>query len=176
MRGAAWMLHRCNTLGPRWNGRCLADGIFKCTLLGCIALDPESEKWYLKYDWLNLHWLILAWSRVTIHFGIVFHRYCYLWPWWIHQMETYSALPALCEGNPTVTGGFSSQRTVTRSFDVFFDLRLNKRLSKQSRRVERHCAHYDVTLFSMQHVSFIRFINNSAKIQPTEFILIAALI
>ena len=33
-----------------------------------------------------------------------------------------------------VTDGFPSQRPVTRSFDVFFDLRLNKRLSKQSRR------------------------------------------
>ena len=33
-----------------------------------------------------------------------------------------------------VTGGFPSQRPVTRSFDVFFDLRLNKQLSKQSRR------------------------------------------
>ena len=32
------------------------------------------------------------------------------------------------------TGGFHSQRPVTRSFDAFFDLRLNKRLSKQSRR------------------------------------------
>ena len=41
---------------------------------------------------------------------------------------------ALCEGNPPVTGGFPSQRPVTRSFGVFFDLRLNKRLSKQSRR------------------------------------------
>ena len=29
---------------------------------------------------------------------------------------------------------FTSQKPVTRSFDVFFDLRLNKRLSKQSRR------------------------------------------
>ena len=37
---------------------------------------------------------------------------------------------ALCEGNPPVTGGFPSQRPMTRSFDVFFDLRLNKRLSK----------------------------------------------
>ena len=35
---------------------------------------------------------------------------------------------------PPVTGGFPSQRPVTRSFDVFFDLRLNKRLVKQSRR------------------------------------------
>ena len=44
------------------------------------------------------------------------------------------ALLALCEGNPPVTGGFHSQRPVTRSFDVFLDLRLKKRLSKQSRR------------------------------------------
>ena len=31
-----------------------------------------------------------------------------------------------------VTGEFPAQRPVTRSFDVFYDLRLNKRLSKQS--------------------------------------------
>ena len=35
-------------------------------------------------------------------------------------------------GNSPVTGEFPWQRPVTRSFDVFFDLRLNKRLSKQS--------------------------------------------
>ena len=35
-------------------------------------------------------------------------------------------------GNSPVIGEFSSQRPVTRSFDVFLDLRLNKRLSKQS--------------------------------------------
>ena len=54
--------------------------------------------------------------------------------WWRHQMETFSTLLAFYEGNPPVTGGFPSQRPVTRGFDVFFDLRLNKRLSKQSRR------------------------------------------
>ena len=36
----------------------------------------------------------------------------------------------LC-GEFTGPGEFPSQRPVTRSFDVFFDLRLNKRLSKQ---------------------------------------------
>ena len=51
---------------------------------------------------------------------------------WHHQMETSSALLALCVGNSPVTGEFSAQRPVTRSFVVFFDLRLNKRLSKQS--------------------------------------------
>ena len=34
--------------------------------------------------------------------------------------------------NSPVTGEFPSQRPVTRNFDFFFDLRLNKRLSKQS--------------------------------------------
>ena len=53
--------------------------------------------------------------------------------WWRHQMETFSMLLALCAGNSPVTSEFPSQRPVTRSFDVFFDLRLNKRLSKQSR-------------------------------------------
>ena len=42
--------------------------------------------------------------------------------WWRHQMETFSALLALCGGRP-----------VTRNFDIFFDLRLNKQFSKQSR-------------------------------------------
>ena len=51
-------------------------------------------------------------------------------------------------GNSSVTGEFPAQRPVTRSFDVFFDLRMNKRLSKQSwgwwfetpsRQLWRHC-------------------------------------
>ena len=52
--------------------------------------------------------------------------------WWRHQMETFSALLAICAGNSPVPGEFPAQRPVTRGFDVFFDLRLNKRLSKQS--------------------------------------------
>ena len=43
-------------------------------------------------------------------------------------METFSALLAICAGNSPVP----AQRPVTRSLDVFFDLCLNKRLSKQS--------------------------------------------
>ena len=52
--------------------------------------------------------------------------------WWRHQMETFSALLALCAGNSPVPGEFPVQRPVTRGFNVFFDLRLNERLSKQS--------------------------------------------
>ena len=49
--------------------------------------------------------------------------------WWRHQMETFSALLAICAGNSPVPGEFPAPRPVTRSFDVFFDLCLNKRLS-----------------------------------------------
>ena len=68
--------------------------------------------------------------------------------WWCHQMETFSVLLALSAGNSPVTGEFPAQRPVMRTFGVFFDLRLNKRLSKQSwdwwfeippRSLWRHC-------------------------------------
>ena len=44
-------------------------------------------------------------------------------------METSSALLALCARNSPVTGELPSQMPVTRSFDIFVDLRQNKRLS-----------------------------------------------
>ena len=47
------------------------------------------------------------------------------------SMETFAALLAICAGNSPVPGEFPTQRPVTRSFDVFFDLHPNKRLSKQ---------------------------------------------
>ena len=51
--------------------------------------------------------------------------------WWRHQMETFSVSLAICAGNSPVNGEFPSQRPVTRNFDVVFDLRPNKLLSKQ---------------------------------------------
>ena len=53
--------------------------------------------------------------------------------WWCHQMETFSALLALCAENSPVTGEFPAQSPVMRSFDVFFELHLNKQFSKQWR-------------------------------------------
>ena len=47
--------------------------------------------------------------------------------------SSFSALLAICAGNSPVTGEFPTQRPVRRSFDVFFDLCLNKQLSTQSR-------------------------------------------
>ena len=67
--------------------------------------------------------ILIWWNKTKAHRIVI---------WWRHQMETFSALLAICAGNSLVTREFTSQRPVTRTFDVFFDLRLNKRLSKQS--------------------------------------------
>ena len=89
-------------------------------------------------------WLIWAYDvygstknhAITKQSMCIFHGiYCDqggLPPWWRHQMKTFSVLLAICAGNSPVPGEFLAQRLVTRSFGVFFDLRLNKRLSKQS--------------------------------------------
>ena len=72
------------------------------------------------------------------------HRFCLGHAWWRHPMETFSALLAICAGNSPATAELPAQSPVTRSFDIFFDLSLNKRLSKQSWVWRRHRAHYDV--------------------------------
>ena len=53
----------------------------------------------------------------------------------------------LC-GEFTDPGEFPTQRPVTLSFEVFFDLCLNKRLSKQPEAGDmgRHRGHYDVNV------------------------------
>ena len=79
--------------------------------------------------------------------------------WWRHQMETFSALLAICAGNSPAPGEFHAQRPVTRSFDVFSDLRPNKRWgnNREPDDLGRHQAHCDVIVMSniptpsMQH-------------------------
>ena len=74
----------------------------------------SSWRWFETHD---AH--VIPWSWLDI-------------PWWRHQMETFSALLAFCVGNSPVPGEFPAQRPVTRIFDIFFDLRLNKQFTKQS--------------------------------------------
>ena len=59
----------------------------------------------------------------------------------------------LCEGKPPVTGIFPSQRPVTRRFDVFFEVHLNKPMNKQwsCRWYETPLCPCDVTVKISQH-------------------------
>ena len=96
--------------------------------------------------------------------------------WWRHQMETFSALLAICAGNSPVPGEFPAQRPVTRSLDVFFDLRLNKRLSKQSRGwwfetlprpLWRHSSEF--MLYNPLSVMNFGFVNMARKLTDVSF-------
>ena len=71
-------------------------------------------------------------------------------PWWRHQMETFSALLAICAGNSPVPGEFPTQRPVTRSFDVYFDL--NSWVNNgEAGDLRRHPGHYDVIVMTLDH-------------------------
>ena len=69
--------------------------------------------------------------------------------WW-HHAETFSALLALFVGNSPAIGEFHLQRPVTRSFDMFFDLRLNNGWvnTREAGDWRRHRAHCDVTVMN----------------------------
>ena len=73
-------------------------------------------------------------------------------------MEAFSMLLALCAGNSPATSEIPAQRPGTRSFDIFFDQRRNKRLSKlwwdwrserPSLSLWRHCNGYVWLIMAM---------------------------
>ena len=68
--------------------------------------------------------------------------------WWRHQMETFSALLAICAGNSPVTGEFLAQRPVTRSIDIsLICARINDWVNnREAGDLRRHRAHNDVTV------------------------------
>ena len=68
--------------------------------------------------------------------------------WWRYQMETFSALLAICAGNSPVTDEFPAKRPVTRSFDVFLICaRIHGWVNnREAGDLRRHRAHYDVTV------------------------------
>ena len=93
------------------------------------CLSYHSNVLFIRYMVQQLGWFRFRW---TTPLRLWWRMASWDSAWWRHQIGTVSALLALCAGNSPVTCGFPAKRPVKRSFDVFFDLRLNKRLSKQS--------------------------------------------
>ena len=99
----------------------------------CVHLIPihyilevtNIYKWLGAEDWPEMLHLIVVYHHTQ------WNRCLFFTTLWRHQMETFSALLALCAGNSPAPGEIPAQRPVTRNFDVLLDLRLNKRLSKQ---------------------------------------------
>ena len=72
--------------------------------------------------------------------------------WWRHQMETFSALLAICAGNSPVPGEFPTQRPVTL-WALMFTLicaRINGWVNnREAGDLRRYRAHYDVVVMIM---------------------------
>ena len=92
----------------------------------------KTTFWLFLVDYIKkIFWIFIALAAGPGHMACIIHGpYDNITSWWCHPMETFSAFLALCEGNPLVTGGFPALKPVMQSFDVFFDLCLNKRWSK----------------------------------------------
>ena len=132
--------------------------LWKCRTCSVVTVDLRRHdgndlKWGIMFPWNILKKTVLQQifgsnivrpTRMYLNSTSVFSQES----WRRHQMETFSALLAIYAGNSPVPDHVPAQRPVTWSFDVFFDLRLNKRLSKQSwgwwfetlmRPLWRHC-------------------------------------
>ena len=101
---------------------------FECCI--CLAVIPNSQ---FAVSILSSENIDICQNKITIARSDWELDSMLQISWWRHQLKTFSALLAICAGNSPVTGEFPAQRPVTRSSDVFFDLRLNERLNKQSR-------------------------------------------
>ena len=72
--------------------------------------------------------------------------------WWLHQMEKFYTLLAICLGNSPVTGEFPTQWPVMRSFGVFFFICawINGWVNNnEDGDLRRHHAHYDVIVMDI---------------------------
>ena len=114
-----------------------------------VEFNHPLTPWTVNCDPVNCHqcYLALLPNRTpTCHKANCVVRLC------VHMMMSSNgnifSVTVLCAGNSPVTGESPSRRPVTRSFYIFFDLCLNKRLSKQSirrwletqsRSLRRHC-------------------------------------
>ena len=102
--------------------------------------------------WENGHWDLTRFDgmqSLTHLFPVI----TYFDTWWRHQMETFSALLAICAGNSPVPGEFRSQRPVTRALIfplicVWINGWVNNR---EAGDLRRYRAHYDVRIMITQH-------------------------
>ena len=122
---------------------CLCLCLLWCQFVYVVNTDSDREA-----D-LNTMYTI-HWYYVIDVFTIIIHH----WPWWRHQMETFSALLVICAGNSPVPGEFPAQRPVMELWcfsliSVWINGWVN---SGGAGDLRRYCAHYDVTVMTIDTV------------------------
>ena len=92
-------------------------------------VDDWVDKWINAWTWVD-GWMFVCIGRTDVQSQAL--------TWWHHQIETFSALLAICAG------------PVTRSFYIFFDLRLKNGWvnNREAGHLRRYRAHYDVSVMN----------------------------
>ena len=158
--------HLCGEFtGPRWIPRTEASDAEVWGFFFNLLLNKRlSKQWWGWWFETPLHPL---WRHCNASDDQIQIPSIYRSAPWRHQVEKFSALLVLCDENPSVTGGFPSQRPVTLSFDAVFwannanvgDLRC-------------HGAHYDVTvMFRYTSSHHTPFRNGFNSLWPSDVIL-----
>ena len=98
-----------------------------------MQTNPDQMQLHYRKDWYEQKTHRFTMQTILIKCDNIMGRIGMTW--WRHQTETFSALLAICSGISPVSDEFPAQRPVTRSFDVFLDLSVNKRLSKKMVRL-----------------------------------------
>ena len=83
-------------------------------------------------------------------------------------MEAFSALLALCEGNPTVTGGFPHKGQWRRAlmFSLIFTWTNGWANNPNTRDLRCHCTHYDISAKSDTKILISSSWNGGARVLP----------
>ena len=135
-----WLMHSAPYVNNSRHWYSMIGVQLRISNMQCFNANNKNSYMTIQSGWHNMLFMVEC---------IFVLQFVYNKPWWRHEMETFSALLAICAGNSTVAGEFPAQRPVTRSFNVYFYLRLNKRLSKQwwgwwfempSQPLWRHCS------------------------------------
>ena len=124
-------------------GATISTGWTKCPLILTARRNRSQSSYHNGSRCFNT--TIINDSRLDVQWFYDYYAMCSLrgGPLWIcvrkvmdgiitHMMTSSNGIIFRVTGHSQVTGESSAQRSVTRNFDVFFDLHPNKLLSKQS--------------------------------------------
>ena len=127
--------------------------------MGIIILTHTIDRLKVLLIWRYVLEYIQKWNKI-IHLELNYrtnvfenkYQYSTVTPWWSHQMETFSALLAICAGNSPVPGEFPHKGQWRG--DLMFSLIcvwingwVNNRKAGDLRR---YCAHYDVIVMRLE--------------------------
>ena len=122
-----------------------------------MFLSMHLDSNFIKICFLRFNWQYSAtngdpgsqWIYQSIHI------WRFSFPWWRHQMGTFSALLAICAGNSPVNSPHKGQWRGTLMFSlicVWINDWVNNR---EAGDLRRYRAHYDVTLMSSSYIAYI---------------------